>query len=203
MFTGIVEEVGQVVAVQWLTDSAVLRVRSALATSDACPGDSIAVSGVCLTVVEVDGDTFSVDVMRETLLRSSLDGVEPGVRVNVERAMPASGRFGGHVVQGHVDGVGTVRSRVPGQRWEVVAFDLPQQLQRYVVHKGSIALDGVSLTVSALTATGCEVSLIPTTLEATTLGQVEVGDRVNVEVDVVAKYVERLLGPCGQGAVGA
>ncbi|MBO3129029.1 riboflavin synthase [Dermatophilus congolensis] len=203
MFTGIVEEVGQVVAVQWLTDSAVLRVRSALATSDARPGDSIAVSGVCLTVVEVDGDTFSVDVMRETLLRSSLDGVEPGMRVNVERAMPASGRFGGHVVQGHVDGVGTVRSRVPGQRWEVVAFDLPQQLRRYVVHKGSIALDGVSLTVSALTETGCEVSLIPTTLEATTLGEVKVGGRVNVEVDVVAKYVERLLGPCGQGVVGA
>ena len=193
MFTGIVEELGEVVAIERGADSAVLTVRGPLVTSDATPGASIAVNGVCLTVVEHDGETFSVDVMAETLKRSSLGSLGAGSKVNLERAMPASSRFGGHIVQGHVDGTARILARVPGDRWEVVQLTLPPEVSRYVVEKGSITIDGVSLTVSALTDETFSVSLIPTTLGLTTLGHKTVGDPVNLEVDVIAKYVERLL----------
>jgi riboflavin synthase len=193
MFTGIVEELGEVVAIEHGADSAVVRVRGALVTSDATPGASIAVNGVCLTVVDRDGDTFSVDVMAETLHRSSLGSLRAGTRVNLERAMAASTRFGGHIVQGHVDGTAEILAKLPGDRWEVVQFTLPPEVSRYVVLKGSITVDGVSLTVSAITDDTFSVSLIPTTLEVTTLGHKGVGDPVNLEVDVIAKYVERLL----------
>lgn len=193
MFTGIVEEVGEITAVEGGERSAVVHIRGPKVVSDAKAGDSIAVSGVCLTVVDHDEQGFSVDVMAETLDRSSLAGITAGARVNLERAMAANGRFGGHIVQGHVDGTGTISAREPGERWEVVSIDLPEHLRRYVVEKGSIALDGVSLTVSALTPTGLQVSLIPTTLAETTLGHAAVGTKVNVEVDVLAKYIEGLL----------
>jgi riboflavin synthase len=193
MFTGIVEELGEIVAIQRSDDSAVVRVRGPLVTSDASHGASIAVNGVCLTVVDHDGETFSVDVMGETLDRSSLGSLQPGVKVNLERAMTASARFDGHIVQGHVDGTARVLARIPGDRWEVVELTLPPALSRYVVEKGSITVDGVSLTVSAVTDDTFSVSLIPTTLELTTLGHRDVGDLVNLEVDVIAKYVERLL----------
>ena len=193
MFTGIVEELGQVVSVEAAEESAVIRVRGPLVTSDAAHGASIAVNGVCLTVVEHDEDSFSVDVMAETLRRSSLGDLSCGDPVNLERAMAASSRFGGHIVQGHVDGTAEVVSRTPGDRWEVVTFTLPQGLARYVVEKGSITVDGVSLTVSAVDSGTFSVSLIPTTLGLTTLGHKGVGATVNLEVDVLAKYVERLL----------
>jgi riboflavin synthase len=193
MFTGIVEELGEIVAVQRGAQSAVIRVRGPVVTSDATPGASIAVNGVCLTVVQHDGPTFSVDVMAETLNRSSLGALQAGAVVNLERAMAASSRFGGHIVQGHVDGTGQILARVPGDRWEVVQFSLPTELSRYVVEKGSITVDGVSLTVSGVTDDTFSVSLIPTTLELTTLGRRRAGDLVNLEVDVIAKYVERLL----------
>ena len=193
MFTGIVEELGHVVGLDVGEDSARLTVSGPLVTTDAVHGASISVNGVCLTVVEHGEGRFTVDVMAETLSRSSLGALVPGARVNLERAMPATGRFGGHVVQGHVDGTATITHRTPGDRWEVVTFSLPQALARYVVEKGSITVDGVSLTVSAVAATTFSVSLIPTTLEQTTLGQRAVGDTVNLEVDVLAKYVERML----------
>lgn len=195
MFTGIVEELGQVDAVELGADSARLTLRGPLVTSDAVHGASIAVNGVCLTVVEhdVDDGWFTVDVMAETLSRSGLGALEAGAPINLERAMAASSRFGGHIVQGHVDGTATVLERVPGDRWEVVTFTLPADLARYVVEKGSITVDGVSLTVSAVTDDTFSVSLIPTTLALTTLGRRAVGDVVNLEVDVLAKYVERLL----------
>jgi riboflavin synthase len=193
MFTGIVEELGQIVSVEAGEESAVIRVRGPLVTSDAAHGASIAVNGVCLTVVEHDGDSFSVDVMAETLRRSSLGDLSCGDPVNLERAMAASSRFGGHIVQGHVDGTAEVVSRTHGDRWEVVTFTLPQGLARYVVEKGSITVDGVSLTVSAVDGATFSVSLIPTTLGLTTLGHKGVGATVNLEVDVLAKYVERLL----------
>jgi riboflavin synthase len=193
MFTGIVEELGEIVAIEHGAESAVVRVRGPLVTSDATHGASIAVNGVCLTVVEHDGETFSVDVMAETLNRSSLGSLQAGARVNLERAMTASARFDGHIVQGHVDGTAQILARVPGDRWEVVQLTLPAEVSRYVVEKGSITVDGVSLTVSAVTDDTFSVSLIPTTLELTTLGHKGVGDLVNLEVDVIAKYVERLL----------
>jgi len=193
MFTGIVEELGEIVAIEHGADSAVLRVRGPLVTRDATAGASIAVNGVCLTVVEHDGETFSVDVMAETLRRSSLGSLQAGAKANLERAMAASDRFGGHIVQGHVDGTAKILDRVPGDRWEIVQFTLPGDLSRYVVEKGSITVDGVSLTVSAITDDTFSVSLIPTTLELTTLGHKAIGDLVNLEVDVIAKYVERLL----------
>jgi riboflavin synthase len=192
MFTGIVEELGEVLTLDVAGDSARLTVRAPLVTEDAAHGASIAVNGVCLTVVEVADGTFTADVMRETLERSSLAGLAAGERVNLERAVRASDRLGGHIVQGHVDGVDEVQSRTPGDRWDVVRIGLPPGLARYVVVKGSIAVDGVSLTVSGLGADWFEVSLIPTTLELTTLGERKPGDWVNLEVDVIAKYVERL-----------
>jgi riboflavin synthase len=193
MFTGIVEELGRVVALDAGADSARLTVAGPLVTSDAAHGDSIAVNGVCLTVVDHDAEQFTVDVMAETLDRSSLGTLSPGDPVNLERAMAASSRFGGHIVQGHVDGTTRILARTPGDRWEVVQFGLPNALARYVVEKGSITVDGVSLTVSSVDDVTFSVSLIPTTLALTTLGHKEVGDIVNLEVDVLAKYVERLL----------
>jgi len=200
MFTGIVEELGEIVAIERGTESAVVTVRGPLVTGDAAQGSSIAVNGVCLTVVGHDHETFSVDVMAETLNRSSLGSLQAGTLVNLERAMTASARFGGHIVQGHVDGTARILARVPGDRWEVVQFTLPADLSRYVVEKGSITVDGVSLTVSDITDDTFSVSLIPTTLGLTTLGHKVVGDAVNLEVDVIAKYVERLLTLPGAGA---
>ena len=193
MFTGIVEELGEIVAIERGAESAVVTVRGPLVTGDAARGASIAVNGVCLTVVEHDRETFSVDVMAETLSRSCLGSLRPGALVNLERAMTASARFGGHIVQGHVDGTARILARRPGDRWEVVQLTLPPELSRYVVEKGSITVDGVSLTVADVTDDTFLVSLIPTTLELTTLGHKRVGDDVNLEVDVIAKYVERLL----------
>ena len=198
MFTGIVEELGEIVAKEDLADAARFTVRGPLVTSDAGHGDSIAVNGVCLTVVDVlDGNSFTADVMAETLDRSSLGALSVGSRVNLERAAALNSRLGGHFVQGHVDGTGAVISRAPSENWEVVRVSLPDSIAKYVVEKGSITVDGISLTVSALgvdaeTGDYFEVSLIPTTLELTTLGKASVGTPVNLEVDVIAKYVERL-----------
>jgi riboflavin synthase len=195
MFTGIVEDLGEVEAVEPLGDFARIHIRSVTVTEDARPGDSIAVNGVCLTVTALLAPGgFTADVMGETLARSSLAGVVPGARVNLERSVRMADRLGGHLVQGHVDGTGTVIRREPQERWEVVRISLPEGLARYVVHKGSVAVDGVSLTVSALGATWFEVSLIPETLKRTTLGFRQPGELVNLEVDVMAKYVEKLLG---------
>jgi riboflavin synthase len=194
MFTGIVEELGEVVG---LTDAGgdavVLSVRGPLVAADARHGDSIAVNGVCLTVVAHDEHGFTADVMGETLRRSSLGALRPGSPVNLERAVTLQTRLGGHLVQGHVDGVGRVVAREPAPAWETVTFSLPPGLARYVVEKGSITVDGVSLTVAAVTADTFSVGLIPTTLKLTVLGAKQVGDPVNLEVDVVAKYVEKLL----------
>ncbi|MBN6040789.1 riboflavin synthase [Amycolatopsis sp. 195334CR] len=192
MFTGIVEELGEITAVEELTDAARLAVRGPLVTSDAKHGDSIAVNGVCLTVVEVSGDTFTVDVVHETLRRSSLAKVATGDRVNLERATALGDRLGGHIMQGHVDGTGVFLSRDPDG---LTHFALPPELARYVVEKGSIAVDGVSLTVAAISAEEFSIALIPTTLELTTLGRREPGESVNLEVDVLAKYVEKLAAP--------
>lgn len=193
MFTGLVEELGEVVAVDRLDQAVRLTVRGAAVTADAADGDSIAVNGTCLTVVGTDGGTFTADVMAETLARTSLHGVEPGRRVNLERPLRLSDRLGGHLVQGHVDGTGEVLARTTTPNWDVVRISLPESLSRYVVEKGSIAVDGVSLTVSGIGSDWLEVSLIPTTLASTTLGIVEPGDRVNLEVDVLAKYTEKLV----------
>ena len=199
MFTGIVEELGTIVARDDLTDSARITVDGPLVTSDAGHGDSIAVNGVCLTVVEFGDGRFTVDVMAETLKRSSLGALEAGSRVNLERAMAAGGRFGGHIVQGHVDGVGEVAAVSPSENWTVVRIALPAELSRYVVEKGSITVDGVSLTVSAVGDDWFEISLIPTTLAETNLGITEPGRVVNFEVDVIAKYVERLHSQASRG----
>ncbi|MFN8149389.1 MAG: riboflavin synthase [Candidatus Nanopelagicales bacterium] len=193
MFTGIVEELGTVVSVEELGDAVRLRLRGPLVVSDAVHGASIAVNGVCLTVVEHDDAEFSADVMLETLNRSSLGALSPGSPVNLERPVTLQARLGGHLVQGHVDGTGTILERIPGEHWEVVRVALPDDLGRYVVEKGSITVDGVSLTVVEAQRDWFSVSLIPTTLELTTLGRKQVGDPVNLEVDVVAKYVERML----------
>ena len=196
MFTGIVEELGEIVGREDLGDAARLVIRGPIVTSDAGHGDSIAVNGVCLTVVDVLADgSFSADVMAETLNRSSLNGADVGTRVNLERAAAVSSRLGGHIVQGHVDGTGHIVSKTPSEHWTVVRIGLPEALSRYIVEKGSISVDGVSLTVSGLGADWFEVSLIPTTLDLTTLGHAEVGAPVNLEVDVIAKYVERLMAP--------
>ena len=194
MFTGIVEELGEVVGKDDLADAARFVIRGPLVTTDAGHGDSIAVNGVCLTVVDLLPDgAFTADVMAETLNRSSLEGVGVGSQVNLERAAAVNGRLGGHIVQGHVDGTGRVLTRTPSEHWEVVRISLPGAIARYVVEKGSSTVDGISLTVSAIGPDWFEVSLIPTTLELTTLGRAQVGTAVNLEVDVIAKYVERLL----------
>ncbi|MFD9488486.1 riboflavin synthase [Streptomyces sp. NPDC059991] len=198
MFTGIVEELGEVTAVEKLGDSSRFRLRGPVVTEGARHGDSIAVNGVCLTVVETGDGEFTADVMEETLKRSSLGALDVGSRVNLERPMAVGGRLGGHIVQGHVDGTGAVVARTPSENWEIVKVSLPAELSRYVVEKGSITVDGVSLTVVDAGPDHFTVSLIPTTLALTTLGLKQPGDPVNLEVDVIAKYVERLLGAHGQ-----
>ena len=198
MFTGIVEELGAIVAVDQTAagdDRAVrVTVEGPLVSSDVAVGDSIAVSGVCLTVVDASSGRFTADVMRETLIRSTLRDAHPGTPVNLERAVTLQTRLGGHLVQGHVDGTGTVLRRQHTPVWDVVEISLPAELARYVVEKGSIAVDGVSLTIAAVGAESFTVSLIPTTLQRTTLGAKASGAAVNLEVDVMAKYAERLLG---------
>ena len=193
MFTGIVEELGTVAAIEDQGDAIRLTISASTVLEDAGLGDSISVNGCCLTVTEHDGVTWTADVMQETLDKTSLYGVQPGDRVNLERAVTAHTRLGGHIVQGHVDGVGTVVSRTPSEHWEVVEISLPTELSRYLVDKGSITVDGVSLTVVEARADAFTVSLIPETLARTTLGTRQPGDRVNLEVDIIAKYVERLL----------
>ena len=193
MFTGLIEEIGTVEELVPLGDAVRIAVRAPKVTQDAAAGDSIAVDGVCLTVVDNASGTFTADVMRETLDRSRLGSYAPGSRVNLERALAAGQRMGGHIVQGHVDGVAEVVSRTASEHWEVVRFTLPRQLNRYVVEKGSIAVNGTSLTVSAVNEGYFEVSLIPTTLSETTAGALQPGDPVNLEVDVVAKYVEKMV----------
>lgn len=193
MFTGLVEEIGVVEELEQLDDAVRIAVRAPKVTEDAAPGDSIAVDGVCLTVVDNANGTFTADVMRETLDRSRLGTYEAGAKVNLERALAAGQRMGGHIVQGHVDGVAEVVSRTPSEHWEVVRFTLPERLERYVVEKGSIAVNGTSLTVSAVGEGYFEVSLIPTTLRDTTAGALAPGDPVNLEVDIVAKYVEKMV----------
>ena len=193
MFTGIVEERGEVVSVLLQGDSARMVIRADLTIEDAKLGDSISVNGVCLTVAELDGSSFTADVMAETLARTSLGAASNGSPVNLERAMPAHGRLGGHLVQGHVDATGQILQINPAEHWTVVQIALPEQLARYVAEKGSITVDGVSLTVVGVDDDSFTVSLIPTTLRETTLGDREVGDPVNLEIDVIAKYVERLL----------
>ncbi|WP_406492579.1 riboflavin synthase [Streptomyces sp. NBC_00846] len=194
MFTGIVEELGEVTAVEKLGDASRFRLRGPVVTEGAKHGDSIAVNGVCLTVVDLGEGEFTADVMAETLNRSSLGALETGSRVNLERPMALGGRLGGHIVQGHVDGTGRIVERTISENWEIVKISLPADLTRYVVEKGSITVDGVSLTVVDAGPDYFTISLIPTTLALTTLGIKEPGDPVNLEVDVIAKYVERLLG---------
>lgn len=193
MFTGIVEERGQICALEDLGDAVRLVVNACEVLDGTRHGDSIAVNGVCLTVVDLDGSSFSADVMQETLDRSSLALAAPGIPVNLERAARLDSRIGGHLVQGHVDGTATVLAVEPSDNWTVMRFSLPDGLGRYVVEKGSITVDGVSLTVVESTREHFSVSLIPTTLSVTTLGDRRVGDRVNIEVDAIAKYVERLM----------
>ncbi|MEU7945497.1 riboflavin synthase [Micromonospora taraxaci] len=204
MFTGIIEELGEIVRVTATAgDSALIGVRGPLVTSDARHGDSIAVNGVCLTVVDVADGVFTADVMGETLRRSALGALSVGDPVNLERAAALGSRLGGHLVQGHVDGVGELISREPAEQWETVRFRLPAGLSRYVVEKGSVTIDGVSLTVAEVGADEFAVGLIPTTLKLTTLGAKGAGDPVNLEVDVLAKYVERLLGDRLAGTDGS
>ena len=193
MFTGIIEELGTVEAIEDQGDAVRLSVRGPLVVSDAGEGDSIAVNGCCLTVTTYDGEVFTADVMRETLDKTSLGDFRPGTRVNLERAVTAEKRLGGHIVQGHVDGTGTIRSRTPSEHWEVVEIGLPDGMDRYLVDKGSITVDGVSLTVVTAADDSFTVSLIPETLARTTLGIKQPGDVVNLEVDVIAKHVEKLV----------
>lgn len=200
MFTGIVEELGVVDGIEQQTDAVRLTVRGPHVMTDTGLGDSISVNGCCLTVAERDGETFTTDVMRETLDKTSLGVLEPGSRVNLERAVTATTRLGGHIVQGHVDAAGELIGRTPSEHWEVVEISLPRELSRYLVDKGSVTVDGISLTVVEVRADSFTVSLIPETLARTTLGFKQSGDLVNLEVDVIAKYVERLVSTTGQGS---
>jgi len=225
VFTGIIEEVGEVVGLVPAGDSAVLRVRATRIGADLAHGASVAVNGVCLTVVgqrpaegmdgqrpaegmdgqrpAADAAELDFDVMAETLKRSVIGSLGTGQRVNLERAARLDSRLDGHIVQGHVDGTGTLLSRVPGDGWQAVRFGMPAELARYVAEKGSIAVDGVSLTVTAVGPDWFEVGLIPETLRATVLGEKATGDPVNLEVDVLAKYTERLLGYLAPGGTAA
>jgi riboflavin synthase len=200
MYTGIIEELGSVVALTDQGDAVRLTVNGPLVTSDARDGDSISVNGCCLTVVSATDGSFTADVMHETLAKTSLGTFEPGTRVNLERAVTPATRLGGHIVQGHVDGTGAILARTPSEHWEVVEISLPAELERYLVPKGSITVDGISLTVVEVhepvvepAETSFTVSLIPETLARTTLGFKQPGDVVNLEVDVIAKYVEKMV----------
>jgi riboflavin synthase len=201
VFTGIVEELGEVVGIDPDGTGARIRIRGPLVTADASRGDSIAINGVCLTVTGTADGEFSADVMGETLARSSLGSLRPGAAVNLERPLRPDGRLGGHIVQGHVDGTGTIVAIQAAGSWQTVRISIPSQLARYLVEKGSVAVDGISLTISALdagpSASEFEVSLIPETLARTTLGRKQPGEVVNLEVDMIAKYVERLLAAQG------
>ena len=193
MFTGIIEELGKVLAIEEQQDAIRLTIGATKVLDDLGRGDSISCSGTCLTAIEIDDKGFTADVMLETLKRSSLSEVKVGDPINLERAMSAKTRFGGHVVQGHVDGVGEVVSREPSENWEWVRIRIPHELMKYVVHKGSITLDGISLTVNEIDGDIVGVSLIPETLKVTTLGYKQPGAKVNVEADVLAKHIERLM----------
>jgi riboflavin synthase len=193
MFTGLIEELGRVKAIEHQSDAVRLTIEGPLVTSDAHRGDSIAVCGTCLTVIEFGNGEFTADLMKETLDKTSLSTIKVGDPVNLERAMTAETRFGGHVVQGHVDGVGEIISREPSENWEWLRIRIPRELMKYVVYKGSITLDGVSLTVNEVGDDFVGLSLIPETLAVTTLGSKAIGEKVNVEADVMAKHIERLL----------
>jgi riboflavin synthase len=193
MFTGIIEELGKVIAIEKQPDAVRLTVSGPLVTSDIKRGDSICCSGTCLTAIEIENGTFTADVMNETLRLTSLGTVEVGDPINLERAMTMQTRFGGHHVQGHVDGVGSFISREPSENWDWVRIQVPKELMKYVVLKGSITLDGISLTVNEVGEDFVGLSLIPETLRLTTLGYKTPGDQINVEVDVMAKHIERLL----------
>lgn len=194
MFTGLIEEVGEITRVDHTREALTLTVRTPETFGPFAHGESICVDGVCLSVIASTGDSFRVDVMRETLLVTSLKSVVVGKRVNLERALLADGRLGGHYVQGHVDTVGTLESREPGEKWEYFTFRIPKNFTRYIVKRGSIAIQGVSLTVVSISKKHLTVSLIPETLRATTLVDLQPGDEVNFEVDILAKYVEKALG---------
>ena len=198
MFTGLVEEKGKVIALEKLGDSIRLQIEAPVVTADAQLGDSISVNGVCLTVAELGDATFIADIMQESLNRSALGELAPQSTVNLERALLPTTRLGGHIVQGHVDGTAKLISRTPSDHWDILRFELPADLARYVVEKGSIAISGTSLTVSAIGETWFEVSLIPVTLRDTILGDLADGDLVNLEVDVLAKYVEKMVRPQGE-----
>ncbi|WP_284849928.1 riboflavin synthase [Corynebacterium rhinophilum] len=195
MFTGLVQELGTVAALEPQADALRLSIRAPQTVGDAHLGDSIAINGVCLTIAELDGDIFCADVMRESLDRTGLGQLEEGARVNVEPAVLPTTRLGGHIMQGHVDGTARLVSREHSEHWDVLRFSLPRELTQYVVEKGSIAVNGTSLTVSAVGKDWFEVSLIPTTLRETTHGESQPGNIVNLEVDVLAKYVEKMLHP--------
>lgn len=198
MFTGLVEEKGKVIALEELGDSIRMQIEAPVVTADAQLGDSISVNGVCLTVAELGDATFIADIMQESLNRSALGELAPQSTVNLERALLPTTRLGGHVVQGHVDGTAKLISRTPSDHWDILRFELPADLARYVVEKGSIAISGTSLTVSAIGEAWFEVSLIPVTLRDTILGDLADGDLVNLEVDVLAKYVEKMVRPQGE-----
>ena len=193
MFTGIIEELGTVATVEVLDDSIRLGIKGTLVRDDLAQGESVSVNGVCLTAAQVTPEGFIADVMLETLNRSSLRGIAEGERVNLERAMSGAGRFGGHVVQGHVDGLAEIISREPSANWEVVKVRIPSELSKYVVEKGSITFDGVSLTVNDISGDVVSLSLIPETLRLTTLGTKQAGDKLNVEADILAKHIEKLI----------
>ncbi|MFM6977868.1 MAG: riboflavin synthase [Micrococcales bacterium] len=193
MFTGIIEELGRVKNIELQSDAFRITIEGPLVTSDLHRGDSIAVSGTCLTAIEFGNGEFTADVMKETLDKTSMSDIKVGDAVNLERAMTAETRFGGHVVQGHVDGVGEIISRSPSENWEIVRVQIPRELMKYVVLKGSITIDGISLTVNEVGDDYIALSLIPETLALTTLGSKQAGDKVNVEADVMAKHIERLL----------
>jgi riboflavin synthase len=194
VFTGIVAALGEVRGINSLSDSIRLTVAVPQLAAELKRGDSIAVNGACLTAVELSPDSFTADVMRETLAKTALGELNPGSQVNLELPMRPSDRLGGHMVLGHIDGVGKIRSRDRSDNWDWIRVALPEHLMKYVVHKGSIAIDGVSLTVNELAENEVGFSLIPETLASTTLGIKQVGDLVNVEVDIMAKHIERLLG---------
>ena len=198
MFTGLVEEKGKVIALEELGDSIRMQIEAPVVTADAQLGDSISVNGVCLTVAELGDATIIADIMQESLNRSALGELAPQSTVNLERALLPTTRLGGHIVQGHVDGTAKLISRTPSDNWDILRFELPADLARYVVEKGSIAISGTSLTVSAIGETWFEVSLIPVTLRDTILGDLAEGDLVNLEVDVLAKYVEKMVRPQGE-----